>query len=205
VIEQNKFTIEEKDNSLIFRTGYFHTGTGSVLHSGIYNREFSSMLGSLGMAGLAYAVISMSGGSRLVSFAALIVLALVSFPLFRRYIFREQFLITAFDKNSGMVLIRQEGLIRRMVAGFPIADVRAILIRTKKSSIENTDAVEFVKKISLQHNTAIPGFGDDTSLFLLTLTLADRTDRVIFADTCMQDVIEAHGRIADFLDIQSSS
>ncbi|MGC2064104.1 MAG: hypothetical protein WA610_14105 [Thermodesulfovibrionales bacterium] len=190
---------------MIFRTAYFNTGTGSVLHSGIYNREFASMLGSLGMAGLAYAVISMSGSSGLVSFSVLIVLALVSFPFFRRYIFREHFLTTTFDKSSGMVGIRQEGIFHRMVAGFPMADVRSILIRTKKSTIENTDAVEFVKKISLQHHTAIPGFGDDSSLFILTLILADGTDRIIFADTCMQDVIEAHGRINNFLDIQSSS
>lgn len=163
------------------------------------------MLASLGMAGLAYAVISMSGGPHLLSFAVLIALALVSFPFFRRYIFREQFLITAFDKTSGMVGIRREGLLNSMVAGFPIADIRTILIRTKKSAIENTDAVEFVKKISLQHNTAIPGFGDDSSLFMLTLTLTDGSDRIIFADTGMQAVIEAHARITDFLDIQSSS
>ena len=190
---------------MIFRTAYFHAGTGSVLHSGIYNREFSSMLASLGMAGLAYAVISMSGGTALVSFGVLIALALVSFPFFRRYIFREQFLITTFDRNSGMVSIRQEGLFPRVVAGFPITDIRTVLVRTKKSTIENTDGVEFVKKISLQHNTAIPGFGDESSLFILTLLLADGTDRIIFADTCMQDVIEAHGRIQNFLDIQSSS
>ena len=190
---------------MIFRTAYFHTGTGSVLHSGIYNREFASMLGSLGMAGLAYAVVSMSGGSALVSFAVLIAFAMVFFPFFRRYIFREHFLTTTFDKSSGMIGIRKDGVFQRMVACFPVADIRTILIRTKKSTIENTDAVEFVKKISLQHHTTIPGFGDDTSLFMLMLILDDGSNRIIFADTCMQDVIEAHDRITDFLDIQSSS
>jgi hypothetical protein len=190
---------------LIFRTAYFKAGTGSVLHSGIYNREFSSMLGSLGMAGLAFAVVSLSGGTRLASFAVLITLSLVSFPFFRSYIFREQFLITSFDRKTGMVTIRQEGLLHRQVAGFPMADIRTLLIRTKKSAIENTDGVEFVKKISLQHHTVIPGFGEDTSLFLLTLILADGSERIIFTDTCMQDVVEAHGRIHNFLDIQYSS
>lgn len=163
------------------------------------------MLASLGIAALAYAVISMSGGPHLLSFAVLIVLALGAFPFFRRYIFREQFLIAAFDKTSGMVGIRREGLFPRVVAAFPMANVRTILIRTKKQAIENTDGVEFVKKISLQHHTLIPGFGDDSSLFMLTLILVDGSDRIIFADTCMQDVLEAHGRITDFLDIQSSS
>ncbi|MBA4374179.1 MAG: hypothetical protein C0402_15115 [Thermodesulfovibrio sp.] len=189
---------------MIFRTAYFNAGADSVLHSGIYNREFSSMLGSLGVASLAYAAISMSGGPRLAAFAALVSLALVSFPFFRRYIFREHFLTTAFDKKSGRVQISREGLVNRILAGFPLSDIRTVLIRTKKTSIENTDGVDFVKKISLQHHTAIPGFGEETSLFMLTLTLADGTNKIIFADTCMQDVIEAHGRVQNFLDIQSS-
>lgn len=163
------------------------------------------MLGSLGMAGLAYAVITMSGGSGVAAFAALLVLALVSFPFFRRYIFREHFLRTTFDKAAGTAGIGQEGFFRGTSAGIPLADIRQIVIRTRKSAIENTDAVEFVKKISLQHNTAISGFGDDTSLFMLTLVLADGSERIIFADTVMQDVIEAHDRISTFLDIQSSS
>jgi hypothetical protein len=147
----------------------------------------------------------MGGGTQLVSFAVLITLALVSFPFFRSFIFREQFLTTAFDRKTGTVTIRREGLFPRLVAGFPMADIRTLLIRTKKSAIQNTDGVEFVKKISLQHHTVIPGFGEDTSLFMLTLILADGSERIIFADTCMQDVVEAHSRIHNFLDIQSTS
>lgn len=190
---------------MILRTANFFAGADSVLHSGIYNREFSSMLGSLGIAGLAYAAVSLSGGTRLLSFAALIGLALLCFPLLRTYIFREQLLLTTFDRSAGTVTIEQKGLLNRRVAAFPLADLRTVLIRTKKTVIENTDGVDFVKKISLQHHTAIPGFGEETSLFLLTLTQSGGTDSIIFADTCMQDVIEAHGRIIDFLDIQSSS
>ncbi len=190
---------------MIFRTASFDASAGSVLHSGIYNREFSSMLGSLGLAGLAYAVVRMGGGPAAVSFAVLIGLALVSFPLFRRFIFREQFLVSTFDSSTGQVSIRLEGLFPRTVDGFPLRALRTVLVRQKKETIENTDGVEFVKKISLQHNTAIPGFGDETTLFLLTLILADGSERVIFAETCMQDVIEAHGRIQHFLEIQTTS
>ena len=164
------------------------------------------MLGSLGAAGLAYAVVITGGGSGLISFAVLILTALVLFPFFRRYIFRERFLNTSFDRKSGMVTLFQEGLFGKIAgkpaAGFPVSAISSIVIETKKLSIENADAVEFVKKISLQHNTVIPGFGEESLLYLLTLKLTDGTDRIIFAETCMQHAVEAHGRIQQFLDKQ---
>ena len=162
------------------------------------------MLGSLGAAGLAYAVVITGGGSGVVSFAVLILTALVLFPFFRRYIFRERFLNTSFDRKSQKVTLFQDGLFGKMagkpVAGFPLSAINSIVIETKKLSIENADAVEFVKKISLQHNTVIPGFGEESLLYLLMLKLTDGTDRIIFSDICMQHATEAHSRIQQFLD-----
>ena len=80
-----------------------------------------------------------------------------------------------------------------------ISSIKDISIETKKQAIENPDAVEFVEKISLQHGTVIPGFGKEKVLFLLKLHLADGTEKTIYADNAMQDVISAHDEIREFL------
>ena len=46
----------------------------------------------------------------------------------------------------------------------------------------------------------IPGFGEEKTFFMLKLKLADGTDRMIYADTEMQGVIDAHEEIKGFLE-----
>ena len=187
-------------DSLTFRTRYFDAGTGSVLHSGIYNREFSSMLASVAAAGLTYMALVNRGGSGWPAFAGLLGVALITFPLFRRYVFREQYLRTVFDKTQGRVSVFREGLYGRVVEDFPLAEIGNVLIETKRTVVENTDGVEFVKKISLQHHTAIPGFGEENALYLLTLKLAGGRDLIIFAGESMEDAISAHAVIKKFIE-----
>ncbi len=158
------------------------------------------MLASVAAAGLTYMAIASRGGSGLPAFAGLLGVALITFPLFRRFVFREQYLRTTFDRPRGKVSIFREGLYCRMVGGFPLADIKSILIETKKTAVENADGVEFVKKISLQHHTAIPGFGEENALYLLTLKLAGGRDLIIFAGKSMEDAISAHAVIKKFIE-----
>ena len=92
------------------------------------------------------------------------------------------------------------GITKRMRDSIPMRDIDNVLIEQKRSEIENPDAVEFVEKISSQHGMAIPGFGEEKTFFLLTLKLRDGTDRLIFADSDMQDVMRAHHEIKEFLE-----
>jgi len=185
---------------LIFRTSYFSVSGSSVLHSGIYNREFSSMLSSMAAAGAAYAFMALRGSGKIYAFGVLAAVALLSFPIFRQYVFRDRTLVTTLDGDSGRVRISLEGFRRRLVADILMSDVKDLLIETKKPLVSNADGVAFVKKISLQHNTPIPGFGDETLLYMLTLKLADGSDRVIFADSSMTDAVRAYDSIKAFLE-----
>ncbi len=195
------YTIEKKEDCLIFRTTHFDPGQGSVLHSGIYNREFSSMLASMAAAGLAYPLLEMLLKGSLFFYAALLCVVSLAFPLFMRYVFRERFLTTVFDQAAGKTEIFLDGIVRSRTDSIPLQDIRNIMIEKKTPVIANPDGVEFVKKISLQHHTAIPGFGDETPVFLLKLGLADGTDRVLYSDRTMKNVIDAHDRIKEFLKI----
>ena len=195
------YTIAEKENCLIFRTAHFKSDQGSVLHSGIYNREFSSMLASMVAAGLTYPVLEMMLKGSIFFYAALLCVATLSFPLFMLYAFKERFLTTVFDQGAGIVEIFLDGLLRKKTASFPLQNIRNIMIEKKTAVIKNPDGVEFVKKISLQHHTVIPGFGDETPIFLLKLGLTDGTDRILYSDNTMRNVIDAYDRIKEFLKI----
>ena len=80
-----------------------------------------------------------------------------------------------------------------------IGSIKEIRIESRKQEVENPDAVEFVEKISAQHGTVIPGFGEEKVLFLLKLHLSDGTERIIYSDDSMQDVMSAHDEIKEFL------
>lgn len=67
--------------------------------------------------------------------------------------------------------------------------------------MENPDAVDFVQRISAMHGTAIPGFGEEKVSFLLKLILDDSTERVIYDDSNMEDVLSAYDEIREYLKI----
>jgi hypothetical protein len=195
------YTIEEKEDCLIFSTSHFRSDQGSVLHSGIYNREFSSMLASMAAAGLTYPLLGMMLKVSIFFYAALLCVVALSFPLFMRFVFKEKFLTTVLDQGAGKAEFFLNGLYRRKTGSIPLQNIRNIMIEKKTPVIENPDGVEFVKKISLQHHTAIPGFGDETPFFLLKLGLADGTERILYSDGAMSNVIDAYDRIKEFLKI----
>lgn len=191
-----------KDNArLLFKTANFSAGQKSVLHSGIYNPEFSSWLASFTLAGIAYFILVMSFGKEIVFYAVFMALFIGTFPLFRRYVFREQFLETVIDRAEEKAVIVRHGIRKKVLETIPLSDITDIWIDTQKAEVVNRDGVEFVQKISAQHNTVIPGFGEETPFYCLKLRRNDGTDRVLFADSCIQDVISVYDEMKKFLKI----
>ena len=192
---------EKTGDILIFRTPNFSAERGSVLHSGIFNREFSSALSSLAVAGLAYmaAVINLRRG--LLPHVIFLLVFVPGFLFLRRFVFKEKLLEVHFDRHTGKTELFIAGITRRKKDSFPISAINNVLIGQKKTAVVNPDGVEFVEKISSQHGMVIPGFGEEKIFFLLTLTLTDGTDRLIFADSNMRDVMEAHAEIKEFLEL----
>jgi hypothetical protein len=133
---------------------------------------------------------------------AFVVVLIACFPFFRRFIFKERYMETIFDRSKGMADICVTGIKRRKMDSLPLRDIVNVMIESRKMKIENPDGVRFVEKISLQHGMAIPGFGEEKVFFLLKLILADGTDRIIYVDVAVQDVIDAHGEIKEFLNLK---
>ena len=172
---------------------------GSVLHSGIYNREFASVLAASGTAGLASLALIMISGRTIFSYIVFILISIAGFPVFRRFVFKDRCMETVFNNSDGRAEIYSQGIIKKKKDIIPIKDIVNVIVERKKTEVENPDGTEFVKKISLQHGTVIPGFGEETELFLLKLVLTGGNDRLLYADSNMQDVISAHDEIKGFL------
>jgi hypothetical protein len=186
----------------MFRTEYFIPGKGSVLHSGIYNRELTSVLASVAVAGIAYMVLFQSLGMSMASYILSAIVFFSSFPFFRRFVFKGTHLETIFNSSSGKTEIYASGITRKKKDYFSLDSITDVSVDSKKTSIENPDGVAFVEKISLQHGMAIPDFGEETIFYMLKLHLADGTDRMIYSDSNKQDVISAQKEIKEFLGIE---
>ena len=202
VIKKEKgYTVSLTGDVLAFSTSLFSAERESVLHRGIYSKDFASALSSLSIAGLVYALLAMNFKRTILFHVVFAVIFIGGYPLFRTLVFKDRSLCVLFDRGRGLTEISATGVMRKTTESLPLSAVKKILIEKKKIGVENPDAVEFVEKISAQHGTVIPGFGEEKTFFMLKLKLADGSDRMIYADTKMQDVIDAHGEIKEFLKI----
>lgn len=196
-----KYTVEKKDNLLIFSTENYAYERDSVLHSGIYNKEFASMLASSVTAGISSIALIIIYGRTILSYIAFILISIALFPLFRKLVFVERQMETVFDLSSGKVQVSLKGLRKKLKDNFLMKDITGIVIEQKKEKTGNPDAVAFVERISLQHGAVIPGFGEEKTFYMLKLRLADSTERMIYADSNMDDVMSVHGELKEFLKI----
>ena len=199
-IAANKnYTIRKEEERLIFTTQAYRAEPDSVLHSGIYNREFTSVLAAATVAGMLYVIAAMNTGNTLLRSLVFLLSFAGGFPFFRRFVFKESLMEVVFDTTAGEAKISTAWILKRLKETIAISSIREIGIETRKQAVENPDAVEFVEKISLQHGTVIPGFGKEKVFFLLKLRLNDGSERTIYSDSAMQDVISAYDEIKGFL------
>ncbi|MEJ2684327.1 MAG: hypothetical protein P8Z71_08025 [Candidatus Sulfobium sp.] len=199
--ENGDYSIEKTGRVLVFRTTSFSVDTTSVLHTGIYNREFTSVLAAMAVAGLVYTLLVVNYGRSFIAYAAFILLFVGGFSFFRKFVFRSRYLEAIFDRDKGSVEVSVGGLVKKTRDQFPLNSVGAAMIETIKTKIENPDGVEFVEKISLQHGMAIPGFGEEKVSYQLKLKLTDGSDRIIFTTGEMKNALSAHEAIKEFLEL----
>jgi hypothetical protein len=193
------YTVIIEEDKLIFATPTFRADPDSVLHSGIYNREFSSALSSAAVAGIVYMLVAFNTGNTIVRSLVFLLTFTVGFPFFRKFVFKEGLLEMVFNSAAGEAKIYTSWITKRLKETISIKNIKGISIESRKHEVENPDAVRFVKQISLQHGSVIPGFGEEKVLFLLKLQLSDGSERTIYSDSNMQDVITAYDEIKGFL------
>jgi len=193
------YTVITEEEKLIFATPTYRADPDSVLHSGIYNREFSSALSSAVVAGILYMLVAFNTGNTIVRPLVFLLTFTVGFPFFRKFVFKEGLLEVVFNAVSGEAKIYTSWITKRLKETISIKNIKGLSIESKRHEVENPDAVRFVKQISLQHGSVIPGFGEEKVLFLLKLHLSDGSERTIYSDNIMHNVITAHDEIKEFL------
>jgi len=201
IAANRNYAIRKEGDKLIFTTPAYRDEPDSVLHSGIYNREFSSALAAATVAGTIFVIIAMNTGNLIAGAMVSLPVFAAGVPLFRKFVFKESLMEVIFNRARGEAKIFTTWITKRLKETISLGSIKDISIETKKQEIQNPDAVEFVKKISLQHGTVIPGLGKGKILFLLKLHLNDGSERTIYSDAAIEDVISAHAEIKEFLKI----
>lgn len=140
-----------------------------MLHTGIYNRETAAILA----AGACITVLEFFFASRL-AFSAihLVAVLLVFVPLFlffRTFIFFESLLRVVIDRKNNAVAIMRKGVLKAERQLYPLAELENVREDYREVAADNRDGVMFVKKISLQHGTVIPGFGETAKFYTVSL------------------------------------
>lgn len=174
-----KYQLETEDDKLVFRTSFFKAEQTSVLHPGVYTREFSSLL--FASAACIASYIMLSGRSPIVRYAVLILIFIASFIGANKYIFKERVLQVVFDRSDKTVYMAQTGPLTRKSEKIPFADIKSVELGSRTFVPENVDGINFVQKISAQHGSAVPELGEVDEFITLSLKLQDGTERMIYA------------------------
>ena len=173
------YQLEIENNKLIFKTSSFKAEKTSVLHSGVYTREFSSMLFASAAGIVSYMLTG--GRPQVVRYAVLLIIFVASFLGAGKYIFKERYLHVIFDRKDKTVYTEQSGLFTKKREKIPFANIKSVDPGSRKFVPENIDGINFVQKISAQHGSAVPGLGEAEEFITLSLILTDGSERMIYA------------------------
>jgi len=99
----NAYEISKKEDKISMKTLFFRAERGSILHSGIYNRELASSLASGVVIVILYFLLKPEPSMALFIFGVLI-FGLGTF-VFRMFVFTEHFLRLDIDKAEGKIYI----------------------------------------------------------------------------------------------------
>jgi hypothetical protein len=177
--ERGAFNIEKENGKIRLTTTSFSADRGSVLHSGIFNKELASSFVAAVVASAFVILVAVSSDLKLLHYFIAAIIFVIIFPLSRIYIFKEPRLETVLDENSGILSITLSGpLGKKKIEGL-LEAVRDISVDHIRIEPENPDGIRIVEKIALQHGTVIPGFGEVKEFFNVQLQLDDKRYTVL--------------------------
>lgn len=196
------YQLEIKGDRLMLRTLSFRPEKGSILHSGIYNRELASILAASVIGGSLFAFLSLRLGSRMLIYFIAIFIFTAAFLFFRTVVFKESFLEMCLDKSSGRASIVIKEPFKTSQRNFSIASIKDLVLGYQRFNPENPEGVAVVERIALQHGTVIPGFGEGRDFYNIELSFEDRgkTERIlVFTTEKKAEAVEIIKGIKDFL------
>lgn len=177
----DKYQIDIKDDMLIFRTSSFRAEKGSVLHSGIYNRELASSLAAGALVMLLGFFFAASFKITTVHFVAALLLFVIFFIVFRTYIFLETVLCVVVDKKNGNIDIALERIFGKRRITSPLSELGNIRQDYLVVTPENPDGIKLVEQVALQHGTVIPGFGKTAEFYTVETEFKNGKRIVVFS------------------------
>jgi hypothetical protein len=180
-IPDKQYTLKTEKNRLVFRTTSFKAEKTSVLHSGVYTKEFSSMMLASAASIFSYMATDIMSSRSPVRYGLLLIVFVLVFLGANRYVFNEKSLEVVFDKSDNTARIVRTGLLKRKTEQIPFSDLKSIHAGSRKYSPENIDGIQFVQHISAQHGSPMPELGEDEKFVTLNLALADGSERIIYA------------------------
>lgn len=182
VMSAKFYDLKTENNKLIFTTSFYKVENPSVLHSGVYSKEFASMLLSGAVCMLVYMFTEfMASRFTALRYLLLAIIIIATFMGGTKFIFKEKYLEAVFDKNDKHVTISHSGLFAKKAERISFADIKSVELGSIKFIPENIDGINFVQKISLQHGSAVPGLGQEQEYITVFLKLTDSSERTIFA------------------------
>jgi hypothetical protein len=175
------YQIDIKDNILTFRTTSFKAEKGSMLHSGIYNREMSAILaagGCIVIAGSFFALrYELTASHFLISLVAFIGF----FICFRTFVFKKPLLSFQIDKVRGDATVLVRAFLSAKKAQYRLADLSEVRINTIIFEPQNADGIKLVEQVALQHGTVIPGFGKTAEFHTVEVEFKNGQRIIIFS------------------------
>jgi len=170
------------DRVLEFTTTNYRAEKTSVLHSGVYTKEFSSMLFASAICLTGFVILNrVETISLILKILFLIILFIVSFLGSRFFLFHEKKLIARFDKDRGILTLKIPRFIGHSHEEISIDNIEDIVIDTKRFEPTNIDGIRFVERISAQHGSAVPGLDQVEEFITLKLRLRDGSERIIYS------------------------
>ena len=173
-MNEKPYHIEKKGNTVVLKTTSFKAERGSVLHSGIFNRELASSLAAGAVIVVLSFFFALYFRITVIYLIAVVFLFAALFILFRIYVFRGAVLETVFDKEKRTVTLSLKRTMGGSVRSFSLDELSGIRLDHTSFQPENQDAVQFVERIALQHGTVIPGFGKTEDFYAVELDFSGR-------------------------------
>lgn len=162
-------------------TASFRAEKGSVLHSGIYNRELASSLAAGAGTLLAGFFFTRTTDMTPLHYGAALLLFVALFLLFRSFVFRDPFLRTTIDKAAGAVTFLSPKPFGYRRVSFPLAELAGVRQDYRTETPENPDGVKLVERISLQHGAVIPGFGETAHFYTVELEFTSGPRSLVYS------------------------
>lgn len=199
-IMDSTYQIDIKDDLLTFKTNSFKAEKGSVLHSGIYNREMSASLAAGAVVMLLGFFFVAKYRITTVHFIAALFLFVVLFLVFRAYIFGEPLLNIVIDKGKGNIDISLDRIFGKNNFSFPLESLENIMQEHKSIAAENPDGIRFVEKIALQHGTVIPGFGKTAEFYTVEMQFKNGRRIMIYSSEDPAAADDIASKIKNFIE-----